>query len=315
MITAFLLAYWPERMEHFERIINDLRNGTIHPDRIVIWNNNRNFSLKDKFEGVETIESTENLGHRVRFVAALTFPSDYYFFIDDDITVGKKTIESYMKYAHPDCCFTHWGKVGGKNPGHAYTSGQEFASRRIKDPMNVEAIIGRGSIFASFNALVNMLVLEKELRTHPNFDDGREADIILGMANKSQVVPAEGHIRCVGHRDPEDPRRPGGQDVHRAGDQEPRTARAPALGLPARDAQAASRRVVPRAEVLRVDREDARRTRRGRRSHRARSSRTAHRRGRARRTAPATSSERWRPASRSTARCTSTRPTRPAPST
>ena len=192
MITAFLLAYWPERVGHFKKIVNDLKAGTIPPDKIVIWNNNKNFSLKGKFEGVETIESSENLGHRVRFVAALGFLSDYYFFIDDDITVGKKTIESYMNYAHEDCCLTHWGKIGGKNnPGHAYTSGQEFASRRIKNPMDVEAIIGRGSIFASFNALVNMLVLEKKLRKHPAFNEGREADIILGMANKSQVVPAE----------------------------------------------------------------------------------------------------------------------------
>src|SRR3972149_8935437 len=162
MITAFLLAYWPERVKHFDRIIADLKSGTVKPDRIVIWNNNKDFSLKGKFEGVELIESTQNLGHRVRFVAALTYPDDYYFFIDDDITVGKQTLENYMKYATPDCCLTMWGKMGGKNPGHAYTSGQEFASRRISEPRDVEAVIGRGSIFCSFNGLVNMLILEKE---------------------------------------------------------------------------------------------------------------------------------------------------------
>lgn len=196
MITAFLLAYWSERAQHIDKIISDLKNGTVPPDRIVIWNNNKNISfvkdllIKERYPDIEVIESTQNLGHRVRFVAALTYPSDYYFFIDDDITVGKRTIENYMKYAHGNCCLTHWGKIGGTNPGHAYTSGQEFAARRIGQPMNVDAVIGRGSIFASFNALVNMLVLEKELRKHPDYDMGREADVILGMANKSQAIPA-----------------------------------------------------------------------------------------------------------------------------
>jgi len=196
MITAFLLAYWPERAHHIDKIIDDLKNGTVPPDKIVVWNNNasfsliNDFSLKERHPDVEVIESTQNLGHRVRFVAALTFLSDYYFFIDDDITVGKKTIELYMEHAHENCCLTHWGKVGGRNnPGHAYTSGQEYSARRISKPMHVEAVIGRGSIFCSFNALVNMLVLEKELRKHPAFNEGREADIILGMANDSYSVP------------------------------------------------------------------------------------------------------------------------------
>lgn len=194
MITAFILCYYPERLDHLPRIIKDLKNGIVPPDRIVVWNNSANkMDIKHVYgNGVEVIQSTQNLGHRVRFVAALTYASDYYFFLDDDTTANTHTIENYMKYANEDCCLTQWGKKVNPDspPNKFYVSAKAYGGNTVKEPVDVDLVIGRGSIFTSFKALVNSLILEEEVRKWPEYNEGREADIILGMANKPQVVPA-----------------------------------------------------------------------------------------------------------------------------
>jgi hypothetical protein len=201
MTTAFLLTYWIERVGNIHTIISDLRKGTVVPDRIVVFSNNPVITMEKLSSTlkIEWINSGKNLGHRVRFVAALTQPTDNYLFIDDDITVGPKTLENYLKYREDETCLGMWGKkINNRIPGHFYTGAQEFASHRIKQPQDVDLLIGRGTMFCPFKTLVNMFNLEKELIGSPEYNEGREADIILSMANKSKVIPADKESMFIG---------------------------------------------------------------------------------------------------------------------
>lgn len=189
MITAILCTYWKERYTNAETIVNALLTGSVVPDKIVIFNNNFELdysALAKAHDRVEVVNSSENLGHRARFTFALSIPSDYYFFIDDDMAPQKRTIENFMAHADPDCCLSFWGK---KTKSGEYRKAESIAGHTLKEPMDVDMVVGRGSFFCSFNALVNMLVLEKELRLHPEFENGREADIELSMANNPKVIP------------------------------------------------------------------------------------------------------------------------------
>jgi hypothetical protein len=186
MLIAFLVAYYKERKKNIETIVNALQNGTVKPDKIYLLNNNS--ELEFDLEGVSIINSSENLGHRARFTTALSIPSDYYFFIDDDMCVKEKTLENFMKYADEDCCLTLAGKVLLENG--KYAQSKLIWGSQIDESISIDITVGVGSMFCSFNSLVNMLKLERELRKYPEYENGREADIILGMANKPLLVSA-----------------------------------------------------------------------------------------------------------------------------
>lgn len=193
MITAVFCSYWRERSRHAQLIVKALLGGSVVPDKIIIFNNNNTLDLTvlaEKYPQVQVIQSTENYGHRARFIAAMLQPSDYYFFIDDDMLPNTQTIENYMKYAHPDCCLTHLGRK--LSPEGTYNrGGYMLRSSEVTELTPSALVIGVGSIFCSFNALARMVELEMTLRTKTVYNDGREADIILGMANKSAVVPTD----------------------------------------------------------------------------------------------------------------------------
>lgn len=193
MITAVICTYWRERYTHAETIVNKLLTGSVAPDKIIIFNNNPALDywpLAKAYKQVQVIDSSENFGHRARFIAALLHPDDYYFFIDDDMAPGVNTLQNYMKYAHPNCCLTHMGRKLS-DEGNYNRGGYMLRGGEVKTLTPSALVIGVGSVFCSFNALANMLKLEMTLRTKTVYHGGREADIILGMANQSAVVPTD----------------------------------------------------------------------------------------------------------------------------
>lgn len=178
-VIAILLAYYPERFGNLSKIIEVLKTGTRPPDQVVLFSNNPNLII----EGVDCVKSDINLGNRARYPFALTIPADYYFFIDDDVSPRKRTIENYLSYNF-DGVLGHCGK---KTPNGNYSTPLIWADQH-KEAESVDLLIGVGSMFASFNAIVNMLKLETKIKSLPEYNNGREGDIILSMANNSKIV-------------------------------------------------------------------------------------------------------------------------------
>lgn len=180
-VTAILLAYYPERVRNIPGIINILKKGTRPPDDIIVFCNNPDLNID-----ATCVKSDVNLGNRARYPFALTIPSDYYFFIDDDIAPRKKTIENYLSYEF-DGVLGHCGKI---TPNGNYSTPLIWADKTTKE-IDVDLLIGVGSMFASFNAIANMVKLEGYIRHFSEYNDGREGDIILSMANKSKVIKTD----------------------------------------------------------------------------------------------------------------------------
>lgn len=107
-ITAVLVSYWKERRNNITRIVHALKAGSVKPDKIIIFNNNKDLDLGQYSGNIEVsiINSGKNFGHRARFIACLLEPSDYYYFIDDDMCPNKFTLEYLRDNATPDTCLT-----------------------------------------------------------------------------------------------------------------------------------------------------------------------------------------------------------------
>ncbi len=185
-ITAVILHYYPERTENVPRIEEDLRNNSRSPDEIIVFNNNPKVIYSG---GGTVINSGKNYGGRARYPIALLEPSDYYYFVDDDVTVGKDTIRNFLKYAK-DGCYGYWGKIINPKDRAVYQKGKEVYGAKIEKPQKVDLLVGKGTFFVSFSALRNMLRTEEKLLKE-GYMFGREEDLILSMSNKSFVIPAQ----------------------------------------------------------------------------------------------------------------------------
>jgi len=186
-ITAIILHYYPERTKNVPIIVKDLRSNSHPPDEIIIFNNNP----KMTYSGDGTvINSGKNYGGRARYLIALLEPSDYYYFLDDDITVGKNAIENFLKYAHDDCCYGYWGKIINPKINQCYLNGDEVYGAKIEKPKEVNLLVGKGTFFIPFSAFENMIRTEKKLLKE-GYVFGREEDLILSMSNRSFVIPAK----------------------------------------------------------------------------------------------------------------------------
>lgn len=186
-VTAILLGYYEQRKENLIKSIHALRKGTYVPDEIVVFNNN--FYLDFFMLHINIIKSKVNLGHRARFITALLYQSDYYFFIDDDMAVGPETIERFVENADENTCLTTFGRRIGV---HERFRGNEIDKNKIVDYAE-----GVGSIFCSRKAIIKMLELEDLIKDYPEYNEGREADIILTMANKTKVIATDEYSSLV----------------------------------------------------------------------------------------------------------------------
>ena len=184
-ITAVVLHYYPERTENIPKIVKDLRDNSHPPDEIIIFNNNPEVV----YSGDGTvINSGKNYGGRARYPIALLEPSDYYYFLDDDVTSCKNTIKNFLKYADNNCCYGYWGKIINPKVNSCYQSGNEFYSNHINKPQEVDLLVGEGGFFVSFSVFKNMIKTEEKLLKE-GFIFGREEDLILSMSNRPFVIP------------------------------------------------------------------------------------------------------------------------------
>lgn len=112
-ITAIILSHYYERRGNLTRIIGDLQKGSVVPDEIVVFVDHPDIDLK--YDGVTIIKSNVNLLPKIRFSLATYFESDYFLFIDDDLSVRHRTVENFVKYAkkHPHTILGLEGSILG----------------------------------------------------------------------------------------------------------------------------------------------------------------------------------------------------------
>lgn len=178
-IVAVICAYWPSRFKNIERIVKDLLEGTVVPDRILILNNNKDHQLS--FAGAEVINSQFNSRCRGKFIVAMLDVADYYLLLDDDTSVGKRTLERFLKYAHRECCYGYCGV--------AYKTGNGIRTypEVVKEETKCQYFLGPG-LFLSFYALVRLLIADERVRKTTKWKHEGD-DILIGLANKSSIIP------------------------------------------------------------------------------------------------------------------------------
>lgn len=178
-VVAVICHYWPERIVNVRRAVKDLLAGTYLPDRILVLNNNKDYNLE--IEGADVINSQFNSRSRGKLVVALLDVADYYLLLDDDVTVGPKTLECYMRSAHRDCC---WGYCGvNLDDGN----GIRTYSWLIDEETPCQYFLG-SILFMSFYSLVRSLILDERFRRTTEWKHQAE-DLLVGFANKSSILP------------------------------------------------------------------------------------------------------------------------------
>ena len=183
--VAVICAYWPERFDNVRQAVEDLYNGTVLPDRVIVLNNNTQETLK--IAGADVINMGFNSECRGKFIAPLLDIADYYLLLDDDTSVRPKTLECLLRYARRGCCFGYLGCYINKEG--SFHHGDRIWPRDAKEETPVQAFCGC-AMFMSFDALIRMLILEEKVRLNLDKKWPTEGDdIIAGLANKSSVIP------------------------------------------------------------------------------------------------------------------------------
>ena len=177
-----------------ERIVTDLQAGSVAPDRIIVMNNNPEVSLA-LGKGVDVINSMTNFECRAKYIIPLLDISDYYLLMDDDTSVGFRTLEHLLSYAHRGCCFGYLGCF--IDADGSFHHGDRVWPHEIEEETPVQSFCGC-AMFMAYDSLVRMLILDEKVR----LDNGRRwptegDDILAGLANLSTTIPMHGEERFV----------------------------------------------------------------------------------------------------------------------
>lgn len=190
-VCAVVLTYWPKRRKNIDIIINDLVNSTVPPDLIMVVNNNgKDSPLHFDDPSIMVVNADHNFTSRAKYAAAALYPADYYALIDDDITVGPKTIEHLLANISGDECLSFQGvKLRGSDGSFSW--GQQVNAKDISTPESVDSHIGR-LMFCTWQGIVNLLQAEKRVRLADKLYLFDGDDILMGLVNNSFVYPASG---------------------------------------------------------------------------------------------------------------------------
>lgn len=188
-VVAVVCSFWPNRLGNVQKIIADLQAGTKAPDRILFLNNNPEPLHRDAVDdlllpGAEVIHAP-NTTCRGKFIAGLFDPADYYLLLDDDTSVGPRTLETLMAYAHRGICTGFLGcwldDEGSVNKG------ARLWPKDAREETRCLTFCGC-AMFMSFSSLIKMLMLEERVRLDGEWPHQGD-DILAGLANRSTVIP------------------------------------------------------------------------------------------------------------------------------
>ena len=193
-ITAVVLTYYKERLGNVYRIIEDLKNSSRPPDKIIVFNNNP--AVQFQCEGAIIINSSENFWTRSKYIICLLEPSDFYILIDDDITVRKTAIAHLISLIPQDNAAFCTSSEGLIEDPRTYTRGQFIREREIEIPTEVTWFCG-SLVFASFASLIKMLEIEIKVRLAQKQYTCECDDVLVALANSPIFIyPARGDDLC-----------------------------------------------------------------------------------------------------------------------
>lgn len=186
-VTAIILAHYKQREGNLKRIIDDLLLGTVTPDMICVFIDNPEIEFND--DRVIIIRTDESFLPRIRFALGSYFDTDYCFFIDDDLTVRRKTLENLVNNIFNDSIIGLQGSILGNtlNPYADDTS----IKRGHKDlPIEVDVVLR--TYFVPRKAMSYGLQLQAK---HPQLPEVSLDDVYLCLGNK---YLGDGHNYVIG---------------------------------------------------------------------------------------------------------------------
>ncbi|OGO14213.1 MAG: hypothetical protein A2Y53_03665 [Chloroflexi bacterium RBG_16_47_49] len=93
-VTTIILSHYKEREDNLNLMVNKLLQGTVTPGKILIFIDNPDIVFED--ERVIIVRSNRPFLPVVRFALGTISGSDFCFFLDDDLSVGPKTLENFV---------------------------------------------------------------------------------------------------------------------------------------------------------------------------------------------------------------------------
>lgn len=190
-ITAVLLAHFPERKDHIEKIIKDLQNGSRKPDETIVFVDNPDMDITD-IRGVRVISSKTPFPVSARMHAASFASSSHLFLLDCDQTVEKGTLE-------------HLAKISEEKP-YSVLGFEGSRLRDTKNPYTDGITINKGSemqladmVIRSWfmpKAIIGMSIFMHELN-RKELGDKYNDDIMICLSNRliqqhsNWIVPHE----------------------------------------------------------------------------------------------------------------------------
>lgn len=188
-------VYWHERVKNvFLNIKNLLTFDVV--DKIILFNNNSNFTINYPDKRVISINSNHNFGYRAAFIVSLLTYNDIYFLLDDDVSVDKGTLQNFKKrMVGEDICLGYHGKILGDSDKpytdpHQVVTTNDPEIKSSKQSEQVDVLVGNGGLCFTRGCIMNMLNLEASI-WNESYDETREMDLLLSMANKCYVVPSK----------------------------------------------------------------------------------------------------------------------------
>ena len=123
-ISAIILAHEKAREGNIKKIVDSLISGTETPQGIVVFIDNPNIEYQDS--RVTVVKSNKGYPVIIRFALGLCEDADRILMIDDDLMVGPKTIENFVKYAnkYPEHLLGLEGNILGEDEVEPYTLGE-----------------------------------------------------------------------------------------------------------------------------------------------------------------------------------------------
>lgn len=175
-ISAIILSHFKEREGNLKRIVDDLLGGTIKPQKIIIFIDNPQIQYVD--DRVTIIRSDTQFKPNIRFAIGAVQETDYCFFIDDDLSVGKETLENFVNEAeeYPDSILGYEGSILG-HTDTPYSNDQCINRGLIYCPVD---IIIR-TYFCPTRSLMPGLYLRAK---YPELPKESLDDVFLSLGNK-----------------------------------------------------------------------------------------------------------------------------------
>jgi hypothetical protein len=196
-ITVIILVHFKEREGNLKQVIDSLWNGTVKPDKIILFIDNPDIYFEDA--SVIVVRTAKNFLPIIRFALGSICDTDYVYFLDDDLSVRSKTLENLVHYASilPNKIIGMQGSILG-NTDTPYSNDRCITRDKHLEPIKVDVII------RTYFVPRQLLTFGLELRNlYPELPKESLDDVFLCLGNKylnygeSYVIPVDNESDLV----------------------------------------------------------------------------------------------------------------------